>query len=996
MCKLRTSRILFLCALFFIAMSSLALQEAVPAPASEYSRGGFGPQGALAKSRVARNAAGRTSANRSAPSTANPTLTPAKGDIITFAGGGPPAGTSPTSLAIGSSNATLVDKQGNVYIAASWIGRIYKVAPDGTVTTVVDGDARLELPEGLALDGAGNLFVADTGADKVFKIDVQGNVTTVAGTGAPGFSGDQGPATAAQLNFPRGLALDTAGNLFIADINNHRVRKIDTSGVISTFAGDGTAGFAGDNGPATSAELCPTGLSLDSTGNLFIADSCGNRARKVDSTGLITSVVGSSGNDPQGVAVDGAGNLYIAFSGDNLVNRISVSGTVTIVAGTGQNGFAGDGGPATSAKFDGAVGVSVDSVGNLYIADLVNSRIRKVDTSGTISTFAGNGTWGATGDGGPASSAELSDSQGLLIDGSGRVIIADGTNNKVRAVSAGVITTIAGTGHPFFGFSGDGGPATAAEMIFPSGTALDASGNLYIADSSNSRVRKVDSSGTITTVAGDGSASFSGDNGPALNAGIAAASVAVDGKGNLFISGNNRIRRVDPSGTITTVAGNGTGGFAGDGGPATLAELNFPYGIVFDAAGNLYIAEIGNNRVRKVDTSGIITTVAGGGFAGFSGDGGPATSASLNEPFAVAVDSANNLYIADTFNNRARKVDTQGNITTVAGSSVEGFAGDNGPAVNAELSLPQGIAVDVAGNVYIADSNNNRVREVLSGIAFSNSSLNFGAVNVSVPLSLSLQIINPANSTLNVASLAISGINANDFSQSGNCVGSIPVGGVCTATITFTPGTAAAETASLIVADDALSSPHAIPLTGTGVATFTLSPATNALTIPAAGGSASTVLTIAPGPAFTGSVNLVCAVMFQGQGTPVDPPSCALNPAQVIVPSSSTATLSIRTTAPSLSRLATPGAPLNYRLASTLAMLIGFVACILRRKNRRPALRLALLFTVVGLFVIGCGGSSMPVVQHRDPGTTSGSYAVTVTATHNNLTISTVVTVSVQ
>jgi sugar lactone lactonase YvrE len=330
--------------------------------------------------------------------------------------------------------------------------------------------------------------------------------------------------------------------------------------------------------------------------------------------------------------------------------------------------------------------------------------------SGTISTVAG----GSVGDGGPAVNAPVNTPSAAAVDSAGNLYIANTYNNRVRKVStSGTITTVAGNGTP--GFSGDGGPATNASLASPTGVAVDAAGNLYIADAGNDRVRKVSASGTITTVAGTGTPGFSGDGGPATGAGLVYPSgVAVDAAGNLYIADtyNNRVRKVSASGTITTVAGNGTPGFSGDGGPATNASLASPSGVAVDAAGNLYIADPDNSRVRKVSTSGTITTVAGNGTPGFSGDGGPATNASLFNPSGVAVDAAGNLYIADTTNSRVRKVSTSGTITTVAGNGTPGFSGDGGPATNASLVYPSGVAVDAAGNLYIADSQNNRVRKV--------------------------------------------------------------------------------------------------------------------------------------------------------------------------------------------------------------------------------------------------------------------------------------------
>ena len=275
-----------------------------------------------------------------------------------------------------------------------------------------------------------------------------------------------------------------------------------------------------------------------------------------------------------------------------------------------------------------------------------------------------------------------------------------------------MISTVAGNGTA--NFSGDGSPATAAQLYNPFSVAADSSGNLFIADTYNHRIRKVDSSGMISTVAGNGVANFSGDNGPATVAELHNPyGVAVDSSGNLFIADfeNNRIRKVDSSGNISTVAGS-TRGFSGDNGPATAAQLLKPSGIAVDSSGNLFIADYGNHSIRKVDSGGMISTVAGNGTEGFSGDTGPATAAQLSLPYRVAVDGSGNLFIADTNNRRIRKVDSSGNISTVAGNGTRGFSGDTGPATAAELSSPTGIAVDSSGNLFITDTSNHRIRKV--------------------------------------------------------------------------------------------------------------------------------------------------------------------------------------------------------------------------------------------------------------------------------------------
>jgi len=336
---------------------------------------------------------------------------------------------------------------------------------------------------------------------------------------------------------------------------------------------------------------------------------------------------------------------------------LSATAQITTIAGNGTAGYSGDRGAATLARISNPYGVALDSSGNLYIADSHNNRIRKVSTSGMITTVAGNGTWGYNGDNIAATAAELANPTGVALDSSGNLYIADLENARIRRVStSGIITTVAGKATP--GFSGDGGSATSAELLMPCGIALDSSGNLFIADNNNYRIRKVDASGTITTVAGDGTAAFNGDGIIATSAEISnPTGVALDSSGNLYIAdqGNNRIRKVSTSGIITTVAGGGTGGL-GDGGAATSAELSAPSCVVVDSSGNLYIADTNDGCIVRVNTSGIITIVAGDGTFGYNGDNIAPTAAKLALPYGVALDSSGSLYIADSLNQRIRKV----------------------------------------------------------------------------------------------------------------------------------------------------------------------------------------------------------------------------------------------------------------------------------------------------------------------------------------------------
>jgi trimeric autotransporter adhesin len=650
----------------------------------------------------------------------------------------------------------LPDGAGGFYFSSSLQNRIYHVAADGRLRLIAgngysgyggDGgkatSAQLRIPAGIALDSTGNLYIADRDNNRIRKVTPDGIITTVAGNGTDGYGstiGDGGKATSAPVYNPTGVAVDSAGNLYIADSKNNRIRKVTPEGIITTVAGGASAKLPfkvnpdgkviplvedeesararsydrskayGDGGKATSAQVTgSTDVAVDSAGNLYIAEEW--RVRKVTRDGVINTIAGtgdfrrgpfyfpyhgdggkatSAEISVRGIAVDSAGNLYIADYYHSLIHKVIPDGIITIVAGTDKNGFRGDGGKAASAQLSEPGDVAIDSSGNIYVADSKNNRIRKIAPDGVITTVAGNG-------------ARPTKPGNISLDSAGNLYIADKANYSIHKVTpAGEITTVAGNGEQ--GSSGDGGPATSARLAYPEGLAVDSTGNLYIAEGNiPSHIRKVSPAGVITSIS-------------VTRAAVITESVAVDSTGILYIGNAIGIQKVAPNGTITTIATSGnleeSGAPPGLFGGVKAAQLITPSGITLDSSGNLYIVDKAAHRIHKITPQIIISTVAGNGINGFGGDGGKAVTAQLSAPSAVAADSAGNLYIADCGNRRIRKVTPDGMITTVAGNGEQGLAGDGGPAASAQLMTPSGIAVDSAGNLYIADSTGNCVRKV--------------------------------------------------------------------------------------------------------------------------------------------------------------------------------------------------------------------------------------------------------------------------------------------
>jgi sugar lactone lactonase YvrE len=658
-------------------------------------------------------------------------------NITTVAGGGPHNLQSlQTGLAQPLGLAT--DSSGNVYVSLTQLNQIWKITPAGSVNVFAgngsypyDTDnvpalsATLNQPQGLAFDTTGNLYVADTAHNRVRKINTSGVITTVAGNGTAGFSGDAAAATAAQLNSPVAVAVDTSGNIYIADQLNHRVRMVTAGGIISTVAGIGVPTYNGDGGSAIAAALnLPSGVAVDSAGVLYIADTLNYRVRKVMG-GVITTAAGTgtfglSGdggpataaqlNTVNSVTFDIFNNLYIVEAYDVRIVRAGQLNIQT-VAGGPILGYSGDGGSPTSATFRNLNAIAFDpSATSAYLADAGNGRIRKFNTS-TTTTFAGNGTLDySSGSGLLALNASFLTPNTIAVDNAGSLVFSDtgGSSISKLVLSSGGLSTLAGSG--LVGTTPDGGAATGPVMN-PFALTFNPSGGVFFIE--GNRVRKV-LGGVYSTVANSSNTpGFAGDGGLATAAQLKSPSgLALASNGDLYISDsqNARIRMISGStGAISTIAGTGAAGSTGDGGLATGATFNYPYALSLDGAGNLFVSELLGNRIRKIVLStNVVSTVAGDGSTNYA-DGGLATATGLSAPFSIFADQSSNLFIADEGHSRVRKVTTGTNIiSTVAGNGVFDFTGDGGPATAAAVN-PLGITVDRSQNLYIADSSG-RVR----------------------------------------------------------------------------------------------------------------------------------------------------------------------------------------------------------------------------------------------------------------------------------------------
>lgn len=680
-----------------------------------------------------------------------------------------------------SARAVAAGPNGVIYVADDGSRTVRRIDPATSIASVIAGggtvvddlvpvparQAYLNLPASLAAGPGNTIFIADDVNHRIRRVDASGNITTVAGNGRPGFSGDGGPANWARLDTPTGVAVDSAGNLYISDLGNAAIRRVDAAtGLICTIAGGPAAKATGDGIPATTAALMmPAGIDVDDAGNVYFCDFAAQVVRRIDvASGLIRTVAGNgtaavTGDGgqakaagllyPSGVAVATNGDVYISHLG--RVRKVSAaSGIITSLLGGGTAPI-DDGLLGSDVALPSMLGqVSIASARTLLVALPDNHQIVSLDLgSGAVTRIAGNPA--QVGDNAAAAGAAIAGPTKLALDpATGNLYVADTLHHRVRRIAPGAdgsigtgkISTTAGTGQspintlvPTATSGADGFAATATAIFQPRGLEVDGDGNVYFTDGGKC-VRVVGKDGLVHTIAGSptGVMGYSGDNGPATLAQLSnPQALLFDPAGRyLYIAdtSNHRVRRVDAAGIIRTIAGTGAPGYSGDGGPAITAQLNYPYDLLLDKNGDLLVADAGNGRIRRINAStGVITTWAGNGTDDQTGDGGSARSAGMLAPGGLAIDGIGNIYVTGQHSVRRIEVGTR-IISTVAGGEEPGFFGDSGAAVLARLRDPQGIAIDNGGNILFADMSNNRLRRIsalplVPELGITDSSLEF-------------------------------------------------------------------------------------------------------------------------------------------------------------------------------------------------------------------------------------------------------------------------------
>lgn len=583
------------------------------------------------------------------------------------------------------------------------------------------GAARFSYPAGMARDPQGGLVVVDGRNEVLRRIDPQGLVTTIAGaTGWPGSA--DGGRTAARFNYPADVAAAPDGTLYVADSQNHVIRRITPDGQVSTFAGaPGQAGSADGRGAAARFND-PSGLALDAEGNLLVADTMNCTIRRISPDGTVTTLAGVPGawsfadgpgaqamfSAPVGLAVDRTGRVLVADQMNHVIRVVARDGTVSTLAGAAGQGGDVDG-TGAAARLNGPSGLAIDAAGTIYVAENWGNVVRRLTPDGRVTTLAGDPAHAGTNDG-VGAAARFRALNRISVDASGTLTVTD-NNSMLRTITPdGRVTTWAGSPPQWGSADGPGGANGPARFSFPNGIAVDAQRTIHVADQDNGTLRTITPGGVVRTLAGtpgvwgwaDGqgaAAQFAGPGG-----------VAVDAAGNQYVSefSSHVIRKVTPDGTVTTFAGQPWQAGSQDG-PASQARFNGPNNVLVDRAGNVYVADYLNNEIRRITPDGTVSTLAGSTTPG-SADGRGA-AARFNGPNSLAMDAAGNLYVTDSNNDTVRRIAPDGQVSTLAGAP--GIAGSaDGAGATARFAYPWGLAIDRAGNLYVADSGNNAVRRI--------------------------------------------------------------------------------------------------------------------------------------------------------------------------------------------------------------------------------------------------------------------------------------------
>ncbi len=617
----------------------------------------------------------------------------------------------------------------------------------------VDGvgtDANFFYPDAICTDLVGNIYVADDGRSTVRKITPTGVVTTVAGTpGVHSFA--NGTGASALFNYPKGICFAPSGNIYVADTYNHRIREVTPAGVVTTFAGSGVIGSLNGTGPAATFNY-PMGMCADPSGNLYVIEPTSTRIRKITPAGVVTTfAIYSNFTNARSICSDAAGNIYVADLNNNKILKHTPAGLQSVFAGSGTAAFAN--GTGIAASFYAPYGVCSDAANNIYVTDRGNYRVRKITPTAVVTTIAGSGSHGVAlgvgtiasfnplagicvdgsgnvfvssaasirkinssnivsilagggGDGAQnfiGTDASFTSPRGLCSDASGNIYVADYSNNRIRKITpASAVSTIAGNGSS----GSTDGLSSIAEFNGPSGVCMDAAGNIYVADSYNNKIRKITPAGVVSTYAGTG-LQGSIDGLAASSSFYNPYAICIDTSGNIYVADrfNNKIRKITSTGIVSTLAGSGAAGAAN--GTGTLSTFSYPSGICLDALGNIYVADASNHLIRKITATGIVSTLAGSGVAGLTD--GVGIGSSFNEPTDICISASGNLYVADTYSQRIRKIATGGIVSTIAGTSYGSLDGSN---VVAQFAYPYGICIDPSGNIYVTENNTSRVRKI--------------------------------------------------------------------------------------------------------------------------------------------------------------------------------------------------------------------------------------------------------------------------------------------